>query len=201
MPLLHRAVLRMPPVVPQPTPEDAIVNLNFLAHSRARASSRRRWSRRRSRGCRSRDTLRLFGDTVVQMLPSTAGDQLHGRAGVRDALLGHGHRPGPEPDRHRLAVPVLRHAARLAGRRADRHRRGLERAVRQPAEGDGEQLGLESDPDGRGQLDRRRDGQDDRRPVDRRGEHRDASAGQRGGDLQGRVRAQHRAGVPRRASS
>ena len=31
MPVLHRAVLKMPPVVPQPTPEDAIVNLNFIA--------------------------------------------------------------------------------------------------------------------------------------------------------------------------
>ena len=31
MPLLHRAVLKMPPVAPQPTPEDAIVNLNFVA--------------------------------------------------------------------------------------------------------------------------------------------------------------------------
>ena len=31
MPLLHRAVLKMPPVAPQPTPEDAIVNLNFIA--------------------------------------------------------------------------------------------------------------------------------------------------------------------------
>src|SRR4051812_29973911 len=31
MPILHKAVLRMPPVVPQPTPEDAIVNLNFIA--------------------------------------------------------------------------------------------------------------------------------------------------------------------------
>src|SRR4029450_8164827 len=31
MPLLHRAVMKMPPVVPQPTPEDAIVNLNFIA--------------------------------------------------------------------------------------------------------------------------------------------------------------------------
>jgi len=30
MPYLHNAVLKMPPVAPQPTPEDATVNLNFL---------------------------------------------------------------------------------------------------------------------------------------------------------------------------
>jgi len=30
MPFLHNAVLKMPPVAPQPTPEDATVNLNFI---------------------------------------------------------------------------------------------------------------------------------------------------------------------------
>jgi len=30
MPYLHNAVLKMPPVAPQPTPEDATVNLNFI---------------------------------------------------------------------------------------------------------------------------------------------------------------------------
>ena len=31
MPFLHNAVLKMPPIAPQPTPEDATVNLNFIA--------------------------------------------------------------------------------------------------------------------------------------------------------------------------
>jgi len=31
MPYLHNAVLKMPPIAPQPTPEDATVNLNFIA--------------------------------------------------------------------------------------------------------------------------------------------------------------------------
>ena len=31
MPYLHHAVLRMPPVAPEPAPEDAIADLNFLA--------------------------------------------------------------------------------------------------------------------------------------------------------------------------
>ena len=30
MPFLHNAVLKMPPVAPMPTPEDATVNLNFI---------------------------------------------------------------------------------------------------------------------------------------------------------------------------
>jgi lactate permease len=70
MPLLHRAVLKMPPVVPQPTPEDAIVNLNFIAIPgsvvfiaglMAASLARLRIGR----------TLRLFRNTLVQTLPST----------------------------------------------------------------------------------------------------------------------------------
>ena len=70
MPLLHRAVLKMPPVVPQPTPEDAIVNLNFIAipgtvvfiAGLAAASLARLPAAR---------TLHLFRSTLVQTLPST----------------------------------------------------------------------------------------------------------------------------------
>ena len=70
MPLLHRAVLKMPPVAPQPTPEDAIVNLNFIAIPGtvvfiagllAAALARLPLAR----------TLRLFKSTLVQTRPST----------------------------------------------------------------------------------------------------------------------------------
>jgi lactate permease len=70
MPLLHRAVLKVPPVAPQPTPEDAIVNLNFIAIPGsvvfvagliAAALARLPLAR----------TLRLFKTTLVQTLPST----------------------------------------------------------------------------------------------------------------------------------
>jgi lactate permease len=70
MPVLHRAVLRMPPVVPQPTPEDAIVNLNFIAIPGsvvfiaavlAAALARLRLAR----------TAQLFTRTLVQTLPAT----------------------------------------------------------------------------------------------------------------------------------
>jgi lactate permease len=70
MPLLHRAVLKMPPVVPQPTPEDAIVNLNFIAIPGSvvfvagiLAASLARLPLAR--------TLQLFRSTLVQTLPST----------------------------------------------------------------------------------------------------------------------------------
>jgi lactate permease len=70
MPLLHRAVLKMPPVVPQPTAEDAIVNLNFIAIPGtvvfiaglvAAALARMPLAR----------TLQLFRSTLVQTRPST----------------------------------------------------------------------------------------------------------------------------------
>jgi lactate permease len=69
MPFLHNAVLRMPPVVPMPTPEDATVNFNFLgipgtvifvAGIVAALLA----------GVPLRRTTRLFGDTIVQMTPS-----------------------------------------------------------------------------------------------------------------------------------
>jgi len=70
MPLLHRAVLKMPPVVPQPTPEDAIVNLNFIAIpgtvvfiAGVAASMLARLPITRA--------LHLFRRTLVQTLPST----------------------------------------------------------------------------------------------------------------------------------
>jgi lactate permease len=70
MPLLHRAVLKMPPVMPRPTPEDAIVNLNFIAIpgsvvfvSGLAAAALARLPLAR--------TLHLFRATLVQTLPST----------------------------------------------------------------------------------------------------------------------------------
>ena len=69
MPFLHNAVLKMPPVAPQPTPEDATVNLNFIgipgsvvfvAAVIAAALARLPLA----------TTMRLFRDTVVQMTPS-----------------------------------------------------------------------------------------------------------------------------------
>jgi lactate permease len=69
MPFLHNAVLKMPPVAPLPTPEDATVNLNFIAIPGtvlfvsgiiAALLAGLPW----------RTTRRLFADTLVQMTPS-----------------------------------------------------------------------------------------------------------------------------------
>lgn len=70
MPLLHRAVLRMPPVVPQPTPEDAIVNLNFVAIPGTVVFLAGLASAALARFPLAR-TLQLFRRTLVQTLPST----------------------------------------------------------------------------------------------------------------------------------
>jgi lactate permease len=69
MPYLHNAVLKMPPVAPMPTPEDATVNLNFIAIpgtvifiGAVIASLLARLP--------LRTTARLFRETVAQMTPS-----------------------------------------------------------------------------------------------------------------------------------
>jgi lactate permease len=69
MPYLHNAVLKMPPVAPKPTPEDATVNLNFVAIpgtvifvSAVIAGL--------LAGLSLGKILRVFGGTVVQMMPS-----------------------------------------------------------------------------------------------------------------------------------
>ena len=70
MPLLHRAVLKMPPVVPQPAPEDAIVNLNFIAIPGSVVFIAALLAASLARLPIAR-TLRLFKNTLVQTLPST----------------------------------------------------------------------------------------------------------------------------------
>ena len=64
--------------------------------------------------------------------------------------------------------PLLRHADRLARRGAHRLGYVVERAVRRPAAGHGRATRPQPGADGGGQQLGRRDGQDDRRAVDRR---------------------------------
>jgi lactate permease len=69
MPFLHNAVLKMPPVAPQPMPEDATVNLNFLGLPGTVvfvAAIIAALLARLPMGT----TVRLFRQTVVQMTPS-----------------------------------------------------------------------------------------------------------------------------------
>jgi lactate permease len=71
MPALHNTVLKMPPVAPKPTPEDATVNLNilnlpgtavFIGGVLAALLA----------GMPLAKTLRLFGRTFIEMIPSLA---------------------------------------------------------------------------------------------------------------------------------
>jgi lactate permease len=70
MPLLHQAVLKMPPVAPQPTPEDAIVNLNFIAIPGTVVFIAALVAASLARLPLSR-TAQLFRSTLLQTLPST----------------------------------------------------------------------------------------------------------------------------------
>jgi lactate permease len=69
MPYLHNAVLKMPPVAPAPTPEDATVNLNFVAIPGTVVFIAAVIAALLA-GLSPGKTLRVFRDTVVQMMPS-----------------------------------------------------------------------------------------------------------------------------------
>jgi lactate permease len=69
MPYLHNAVLKMPPVAPLPTPEDATINLNFIGIPGTVIFVAAIVAALLA-GLPMRKTVRLFGDTVVQMMPS-----------------------------------------------------------------------------------------------------------------------------------
>jgi len=69
MPFLHNAVLKMPPVAPQPTPEDATVNLNFIALPGSVVFVAGVIAALLAR-LPLATTVRLFKETVVQMTPS-----------------------------------------------------------------------------------------------------------------------------------
>jgi lactate permease len=69
MPFLHNAVLKMPPVAPQPMPEDATINLNFIGIPGSVVFVAAVIAAMLAR-LPLATTLRLFKDTVVQMTPS-----------------------------------------------------------------------------------------------------------------------------------
>ena len=187
----------MPPVAPQPTPEDALVNLNFvaipgtvvfiaglLAASLARLPLAR--------------TLALFRRTLVQTVPSTlaitfmVGLAYVTRYSGMDTVLGL--KSTGTGALFPFFVTLGWLGVALTGTDA-----GSNALFGNLAEGDRDTTGPQPDPHGRRQFDRRSHGQDDRRAVDRRREHRDESAGSGSRHLQSRVRPQHRAGLPRRA--
>ncbi len=71
MPALHNAVLKMPPVAPKPTPEDATVNLNFL-NLPGTAVLIGGFLAALLAGLPFGKTLRIFKNTFVELIPSIA---------------------------------------------------------------------------------------------------------------------------------
>jgi lactate permease len=69
MPYLHNAVLKVPPVAPKPTPEDATVNLNFVAIPGTVVFVAGVVAAFLA-GLPLRKTAHLFKATVIQMMPS-----------------------------------------------------------------------------------------------------------------------------------
>jgi lactate permease len=69
MPFLHNAVLKMPPVAPVPTPEDATINLNFIAIPGTVIFVGGVIAAMLA-GLRLPAIAKLFRDTIVQMTPS-----------------------------------------------------------------------------------------------------------------------------------
>ncbi len=71
MPALHNAVLKMPPVAPTPTPEDATVNLNML-NLPGTAVFLGGFIAALLGGLPLGKTLRIFKNTFIEMIPSLA---------------------------------------------------------------------------------------------------------------------------------
>ena len=71
MPALHNAVLKMPPVAPKPTPEDATVNLNIL-NLPGTAVFLGGFIAALLGGMPFGKTLRIFKNTFIEMIPSLA---------------------------------------------------------------------------------------------------------------------------------
>ena len=111
-----------------------------------------------------------FGKTVGAIAAADRHHRLHPLDRDGDELFRHDLVDGAGAGADRLAVPVLLRVARHARRVPDRQRHLVEHAVRSAAGDHREGLGTRSDPDGRDQQLRRRDGQDDQpaEPVGRR---------------------------------
>ena len=177
---LHGAVVRVPPVVREPTPEEAIADLNVLSLPGtavfAAACCRRSCSACPLGWCGSSADRRPAGAVAP-------GDQLHGGPGLRDSLLRHGHGARPEPDAHRRVFPFFGTLLGWLGVALTGTDAGSNALFGNLQKVTAERLGLEPGPDGLGQFERRSDGEDDRRPVDRRRQHGDTPAGARGRDF------------------
>ena len=171
VPELHNMINKVPPVAAKPTPEGAVFGFTYLSFTGTGMLIAAIISGFLAGFSPAQDDcgVRPHHQAVRDLADHDLGD-----AGDRhaDAAVGRRCDAGSGVRRDRRAVSLLRHAARLAGRGADRIGYGVEHPVRQSAEDHLAATRPVADPDGRRQLVRRRDGQDDRRAVDRRRLHR-----------------------------
>ena len=167
VPGLHNMINKIAPVAPKPTPEGAVFAFTWLSYTGSGMLIAAIISGFlmgfspvqlvKSYGA----TIKLCAYSLITISAMLAIGTLTRLSGI-DATLGLRLRG------NRRALSLLRHAARLVGRRAHRIGHRLEHPVRQSAEDHVRTARPLADPDGRGELVRRRDGQDDRCAVDRR---------------------------------
>ena len=125
-------------------PEDGRLRSSTGSRPPARASSWRRCSRRSGCGSRRRVFLRRVRRDAVPRPLGAVDHRLHVGPGVHDEVQRGRRHAGAGLHPHRLALSVLRPAAGLAGRGADRLRHLVQRPVRQPAADHRRTVGPES---------------------------------------------------------
>ncbi|MEY9689278.1 lactate permease [Bradyrhizobium ottawaense] len=197
VPELHQMINKMPPVAPGPTKESAVFGFTYLSFTgtgmliAAIISGVLMGVGPGKLVTEYGRTIRLCAISLITISAMLAIGTLTRRLRRRrDAR--------PRLRRNRRALSLLRHAARLVGRGADGIGHRLQRAVRKPAEDHLRAARPVAGPDGCGELVRRRDGQDDRRAVDRGRLHCHQLVRARGHDPALRVLALDRAGLSRR---
>ena len=164
---LHNLVVRMPPVVPKPTPEAAVYTLELALGDRIGNSACRDHCRRRDGGHVSEDDANLRQD--AEALPLLAAyDRRHAGARLYHQRWRAGFHAGLGLRACGVVLSVLWDDAGVAGRGTDRLRHVVERPLRQPAEDLRRTTRLVTGVDGFGEQLGWRDGQDDRRAEHRR---------------------------------
>ena len=165
---LHNVIQKVPPVVAKPSSEGAIFAFTYLSFTGTGMLIA---------AIISGLVMRIFSGSDGKSVwrndthPTLFADHDFGdaRHWDPDAVLGHRRDARTCFRRRRRAVPLLRDFAWMVRCRADRLGYRLERALRGTAEDHCRAARPVPNFNGRGQLLRRRDGQNDRRAIDRRG--------------------------------
>ena len=171
VPDLHNMINKVPPVAAKPTPQGAVFAFTYLSFTGTGMLIAAIISGFLA-GFGPARMIAEYGRTIRLCAISLITISAMLAIGTLTRLSGRRRDARSRLRRDRRALSLLRHAARLARRGADGFGHGVEHPVRQSAEDHLRTARPVRDPDGRRQLVRRRDGQDDRRAVDRRRLHR-----------------------------